>query len=184
MKRIMAGLLAPVALITLAGCGGEVIDANSTPSSSSNPASQVSPSGPACSGFDPTVDKGKPDDFNEGKDASATTLPDGLAYVDLKVGDGATVVSGQCVTVNYSLFLADGSALETSRAAAAQGAFQFRVGTGAVIKGWDEGVPGMKVGSRRRLTIPPALAYGAQGSPPKIPANSTLVFVVEVYKVS
>ena len=181
---VPAALLIGATTVLLSACGGEVIDANATPKASTNPVAGATPSGPSCQGFDPTVDKGPADDFNQGKDEPGTTMPDGLKFVELKVGDGATVAAGQCVTVNYSLFLADGTPLETSRAAAAQGAFQFKVGTGSVIKGWDEGVPGMKVGGRRRLTIPGELAYGPQGSPPKIPPNATLVFVVEVYKVS
>ncbi|MEA2645243.1 MAG: hypothetical protein QOE92_326 [Chloroflexota bacterium] len=186
---IVPTLLLGAATVLLSSCGGEVVDANATPSASapvanaSQPAPGATPSADTCQGFDPTVDKGQPDDFNEGKDAPQTTAPDGLAYVDLRPGTGDEVKAGQCVTVNYSLFLADSTALETSRAAAGSGAFQFKVGTGQVIKGWDEGVPGMKVGGRRRLTIPGDLAYGAQGSPPKIPPNATLVFVVEVYKV-
>jgi FKBP-type peptidyl-prolyl cis-trans isomerase FkpA len=168
-----------LAALAVSACGGAVTDANSTATPSA-PVAQASPTARQCAGLDATVPKGSPDDFNAGKDTAPTTLPDGLKYVDLTTGGGAPVQAGQCLTIHYSLFLADGTAVESSRNATGQGAFKFQQGGGSVIKGFDEGVQGMKVGGRRRVTVPPELGYGVKGQPPKIPANSTLVFVIEV----
>jgi FKBP-type peptidyl-prolyl cis-trans isomerase len=159
-----------------------VIDANSTPLPSLK--AGASPGASGCSGADKTVPAGQPDTFDEGKDAQGTKLPDGLQYVDLTPGDGPQVKPGQCVTIHYSLFLSDGTPVESSRSGQGQGAFKFEAGGGKVIKGFEEGIQGMNVGGRRRVTVPPDLGYGAQGSPPKIPANSTLVFVIQVMKAA
>ena len=99
-----------------------------------------------------------------------------------KPGTGAEAVAGKSVTVHYVGTLTDGKKFDSSRDRG-QG-FTFRLGAGMVIKGWDEGVAGMKVGELRLLTIPPELGYGARGYPPVIPANSTLIFEVELLKVS
>ena len=104
-----------------------------------------------------------------------------LVIEDLKVGDGAEAKSGQSVTVHYVGTLTDGKKFDSSRDRG-QG-FSFPLGGGRVIKGWDQGVAGMKVGSVRKLTIPPHLAYGERGFPPVIPANSTLIFEVELLEI-
>jgi FKBP-type peptidyl-prolyl cis-trans isomerase FkpA len=187
MKHTWGGLLALLTVIGLAGCGGSVIDANSSPTpavGAASPGAATSPgasaSAPACSGADATIPPGSPDNFADGKTNQPTILPDGLQYVDLVPGGGPQVQAGQCVTIHYSLFLQDGTAVESSRSSSGSGAFKFQAGAGSVIKGFDEGVQGMSVGGRRRITVPPALGYGATGSPPKIPANATLVFVIQV----
>ncbi len=100
----------------------------------------------------------------------------------IQPGTGAEAVAGKSVTVHYVGTLTNGNKFDSSRDRG-QG-FAFRLGAGMVIKGWDEGVAGMKVGEVRKLTIPPELGYGARGFPPVIPANSTLVFEVELLKVS
>ncbi|OJV92685.1 MAG: peptidylprolyl isomerase [Chloroflexi bacterium 54-19] len=106
----------------------------------------------------------------------------GLQYIDTKVGDGAEAKSGQTVSVNYTGYLAaDGTKFDSSLDRGQP--FPFPLGTGKVIKGWDEGVAGMKVGGKRRLIVPPNLGYGAGGYPPVIPANATLVFDVELLSV-
>ncbi|WP_437820625.1 FKBP-type peptidyl-prolyl cis-trans isomerase [Sorangium sp. So ce1078] len=101
-----------------------------------------------------------------------------LGIEDLKEGTGAEAKHGQLVTVHYVGTLTDGSKFDSSRDRG-QG-FSFKLGAGQVIKGWDQGVAGMKIGGLRKLTIPPELGYGARGFPPVIPPNSTLIFEVEL----
>jgi FKBP-type peptidyl-prolyl cis-trans isomerase len=105
----------------------------------------------------------------------------GLVIEELKVGDGAEARAGQTVTVHYVGTLTDGKKFDSSRDRG-QG-FSFKLGAGQVIKGWDQGVAGMKVGGLRKLTIPPELAYGDRGFPGAIPPRSTLVFEVELLRV-
>jgi FKBP-type peptidyl-prolyl cis-trans isomerase FkpA len=105
----------------------------------------------------------------------------GLKYEDLVVGDGAAAASGQTVTVHYTGWLTDGRKFDSSLDR--KQPFSFALGKGRVIRGWDEGVAGMQVGGRRRLTIPPQLGYGAQGAGGVIPPNATLVFEVELLDV-
>jgi FKBP-type peptidyl-prolyl cis-trans isomerase FkpA len=104
-----------------------------------------------------------------------------LEIEDLKVGTGAEAKAGQKVVVHYVGTLTNGSKFDSSRDRGE--GFDFKLGAGQVIKGWDQGVAGMKVGGLRKLTIPPELAYGARGYPPVIPPNSTLVFEVELLQV-
>ena len=101
-----------------------------------------------------------------------------LQIDDIKVGTGAEAKAGQKVSVHYVGTLTDGSKFDSSRDRG-QG-FDFKLGAGQVIKGWDQGVAGMKVGGVRKLTVPPELGYGARGFPPVIPPNATLVFEVEL----
>lgn len=101
-----------------------------------------------------------------------------LQIEDLKVGTGAEATAGQRVTVHYVGTLTDGSKFDSSRDR--NKGFAFQLGAGQVIKGWDQGVAGMKIGGLRKLTIPPTLGYGERGFPPVIPANATLVFEVEL----
>ena len=108
-------------------------------------------------------------------------MPDALQIEDLKVGTGAEAVAGKAVTVHYVGTLTDGSKFDSSRDRGK--GFSFRLGGGEVIRGWDQGVAGMKIGGVRKLTIPPDLAYGDRGFPPVIPARATLVFEVELLAV-
>ena len=101
---------------------------------------------------------------------------------DLRDGSGAEARAGTTVTVHYVGTLTNGTKFDSSRDRGK--GFTFKLGAGQVIKGWDQGVAGMKVGAIRKLTIPPALAYGERGFPPVIPPNSTLVFEVELLGVS
>ncbi len=107
------------------------------------------------------------------------TTPTGLKYLDMVEGSGAEPTAGQTVTVHYTGTLEDGSKFDSSRDRGTP--FQFKLGAGQVIKGWDEGIASMKVGGRRQLVIPPALGYGSRGIGP-IPPNSTLIFDVELLK--
>lgn len=105
-----------------------------------------------------------------------------LKTEDLVVGTGPEVKAGDCLTANYvGVLAADGQQFDSSWDKNIP--FQFEVGAGNVIPGWDQGIPGMNVGGRRRLTIPADLGYGARGSPPKIPPNANLVFVVDALGV-
>jgi FKBP-type peptidyl-prolyl cis-trans isomerase FkpA len=105
----------------------------------------------------------------------------GLQIEDLRPGTGTEAQAGDSVTVHYVGTLTDGSKFDSSRDRGE--GFTFKLGAGQVIKGWDQGVAGMKIGQLRKLTIPAELAYGARGFPPVIPPNSTLVFEVELLAV-
>jgi FKBP-type peptidyl-prolyl cis-trans isomerase FkpA len=110
----------------------------------------------------------------------------GLQYEDIQVGTGAEATAGQHVTVHYTGWLqnADGSAGKKFDSSKDRNdPFQFPLGAGNVIKGWDQGVQGMKVGGVRKLTIPAALGYGARGAGGVIPPNATLIFEVELLGV-
>ena len=112
---------------------------------------------------------------------NSKTTESGLIISDLVVGDGEVALSGSTVTVNYTGTLENGDQFDSSIGRAP---FSFPLGAGRVIKGWDEGVSGMKVGGKRKLTIPPDLGYGARGAGNVIPANATLIFEVELLKVT
>lgn len=118
-----------------------------------------------------------------GGGGSAPTSPGAvtLDVADLVVGTGATAASGDTLTVHYVGTLTNGTVFDSSRAS--NQPFTFRLGVGQVIQGWDLGVPGMKVGGKRKLTIPPELAYGSRqvGS---IPPNSTLIFEIELLSIA
>ena len=105
-----------------------------------------------------------------------TPLPGGLTYWDIKPGTGPVAVTGHKVKVDYTGWLTNGKKFDSSVGTGKP--FEFTLGASEVIKGWDEGVAGMKVGGKRQLKIPPDLAYGASGYPPVIPPNSTLIFDV------
>jgi len=105
----------------------------------------------------------------------------GLIYWDIRVGNGEVAKEGSHVRVHYTGWLTTGKKFDSSVDAGKP--FDFTIGNGEVIKGWEEGVAGMKVGGKRQLRIPPALGYGAAGYPGVIPANATLIFDVQLLGV-
>ena len=108
------------------------------------------------------------------------TTPSGLKYTDLQQGEGREAKAGDTVSVHYTCWLENGTKFDSS---VGRGPFNFHLGAGQVIRGWDEGVAGMKVGGKRRLTIPANLGYGARGAGGVIPPNATLIFEVELLGV-
>ena len=108
-----------------------------------------------------------------------TKTADGLYYQDTQAGNGATAVTGAKVSVNYTGYFTNGNTFDTS---VGKAPIQVTLGAGQVIAGWDEGIPGMKVGGTRKLIIPPSLGYGSTAYGP-IPANSILVFTVQLVSI-
>ena len=114
-------------------------------------------------------------------DGKEITTSSGLQYIDQVVGTGETAKAGQTVSVHYTGWLTNGKKFDSSVDRGQP--FSFRLGVGQVIKGWDEGVQGMKIGGKRKLTIPSNLGYGARGAGGLIPPHATLVFDVELLGV-
>ena len=169
MALAAAGLLAGCGYPDPGGGGGSGPVAGTSGSSAASPSqsASASPGG---------------DDFNAGAGLPVVTLPDGLKYVDLVPGTGPAPNKGDSITVQYTGWTTDGKKFDSSRDRGEPATFE--IGTGKVIAGWDEAVITIKTGGKRKLIIPGSLAYGAQGHPPTIPANATLVFVVELLKVA
>ncbi|MBH0191528.1 MAG: FKBP-type peptidyl-prolyl cis-trans isomerase [Nitrospira sp.] len=115
------------------------------------------------------------------EDNQAVTMPSGLKYIDQVVGTGDVAVAGKTASVHYTGWLENGKKFDSSVDRGQP--FSFPLGAGRVIKGWDEGVQGMKVGGKRKLTIPSELGYGSRGAGGVIPPNATLIFDVELIGV-
>jgi FKBP-type peptidyl-prolyl cis-trans isomerase len=113
--------------------------------------------------------------------AALTKTASGLQYQDVALGNGDEARDGQVAVVHYTGWLTDGTKFDSSRDRGQP--FSFPIGSGQVIRGWDEGVAGMKVGGRRKLVIPAGLGYGDMGAPPVIPPGATLVFDVELLEL-
>ena len=109
------------------------------------------------------------------------TTPSGLKCEDLQQGTGEAAKRGDTIEVHYTGWLTDGTKFDSSKDRGKP--FTFQLGAGRVIKGWDEGVAGMKVGGKRKLTIPPELGYGARGAGNVIPTHAELVFEVELLRI-
>ena len=138
----------------------------------------------ACTSGDAKGGRAMAGGFNAELGVDTTTMtkaPQGFWYADVKQGDGAEAEPGRTVRVHYTGWLPDGKKFDSSRDRGDP--FAFTLGAGQVISGWDEGVKGMKVGGRRKLVLPPQMAYGDGGAPPDIPPGATLVFDVEVLGV-
>lgn len=176
-SRRLVVLTGAAALVALSGCGAsDQSTSGSSSSSSGGPAeSSTTSSGTGdCANLQPRTDN-----FSQAVTLTTTTA-DGLKYGDILVGTGAAAVAGKNVTMQYTGWTADGKQFDSSRQSG-RGPFEVdNLGQGQVIPGWNEGIQGMKLGGVRRLVIPPALAYGAQGYPPAIPPNATLTFDVQL----
>jgi peptidylprolyl isomerase len=142
----------------------------------------MAPSSPATGGSsDDALIAGGAADLGGSFSAPKEVVTDsGLRITDLEIGSGAEAVSGEMVSVNYRGTLTNGKEFDSSYG---RGPFQFPLGAGRVIRGWDEGVAGMKVGGKRKLVIPPDLAYGSRGAGGVIPPDATLIFEVELLGV-
>ena len=162
-KRLVLAFSFVAIILISTGCGS---DKPAAPASSSAPAAA-----PPASTSGPMAVSGSP-----------TTTPTGLQYWDIVVGTGAPAVVGKGVQVHYSGYLTNGQKFDSSRDR--NQPFVFQLGAGEVIKGWDEGVAGMKVGGKRQLRVPPELGYGSTGAGGAIPPNATLIFDVELLDVA
>ncbi|KAN0048120.1 hypothetical protein ACTA71_002515 [Dictyostelium dimigraforme] len=140
------------------------------------PAKQTTPTKQAATPTKPVEAAAKPVAEKKKPTSSVVTLPSGLQYEDLVVGNGPSPKSGKKVSVKYIGKLTNGKTFDSSL----RTPFSFRIGIREVIRGWDIGVASMKVGGKRRLTIPSDLAYGKSGAPPTIPPNAALIFDVEL----
>ncbi|MBI5167969.1 MAG: FKBP-type peptidyl-prolyl cis-trans isomerase [Candidatus Eisenbacteria bacterium] len=166
MKRIS---LALVAALALAGCAG-----SNGPGSSASGDSAAAPAAaapPAATAPATTTAPG----------GKVHKLASGLIYEDLVVGNGTMADPGLTVSVHYTGWLTDGTKFDSSLDRGSP--FAFTLGAGQVIRGWDEGVKGMRIGGKRKLTIPPDLGYGSAGAGGVIPPNATLVFEVQLLGV-
>lgn len=176
MKLTASMLALCVALaIAVAGCGSSSSDSSSESSGSTESSDSTSSSKPAGSAITDTSKKPN------------VTVPTGIspskfAYKDIVEGTGPAAKPGDKVTVQY-VGVGYDSEEEFDSSWSRNEPFPFTLGAGAVIKGWDQGIEGMKVGGRRELIIPGSLAYGAAGSPPSIGPNETLIFVVDLLEV-
>lgn len=121
-------------------------------------------------------DAGGPE-CNEGDEI---TTDSGLVYIDIKCGDGAIAEGGAALSVDFIASLEDGTVFGST---GGRRPFEFLLGAGQVIEGWDEGLDGMPAGGVRELRVPPALGFGPRGAPPDVPPNTTLIFEVELLEV-
>lgn len=127
------------------------------------------------------IAKAESEKFEEKGNEKIVTTSSGLKYIDLKVGEGTEAKLGSNVSVHYTGTLEDGKKFDSSKDR--NEPFDLVIGRTAVIKGWTEGLQGMKVGGKRKLIIKPELAYGKEGRPPVIPENATLIFEIDLLGV-
>lgn len=176
MRATLLTLLGAALVLTMVGCNGEPKESTATkPETTQTQTKQTEPVSQS-----PAAKTEPKEKTAKGKDGFVTTKS-GLKYKDLKVGKGAAVKSGDTVTVDYTGWLDDGTVFDSSKKPG-RDPFSFTVDGNMVIKGWDEGLKGMKVGGVRELTIPPDLGYG-DADQGVIPPNSTLHFKIELHKI-
>jgi peptidylprolyl isomerase len=181
MRRVIL-LLVSVAALGVAGCGGDSNDSTSSTASSTPAATTTEAAAPAdtettATTEDPSLAQKPKVKVPKGP------APKLLQIDDLVEGTGPAAKAGDNVTVDYvGVLYKNGKQFDASWDRGQP--FQFQLGAGSVIQGWDQGLVGMKVGGRRMLTIPANLAYGPEGSPPTIPPNSPLVFVVDLKAIN
>lgn len=189
-RTLPAVLLAALALAGVAACGSD--DEQSAADRAATLASEQQRNPPTVTEVDTTVKAEKVSATAEEQDLDAKPKidteklgeePDELVAQDLVVGEGTTAKEGDTVKVQYVGVLFDGGKEFDSSWKRDKEPFEFPLGQGQVIQGWDQGVAGMKEGGRRRLIIPSSLAYGPQGQPPTIPPDAALVFVVDLESV-
>ena len=183
MRTILLAALALTAL-TGAACGySDPYAAGSGPVANESPGPSAGPS--ASPGADDFYAGGGVTSCSATATPPCVTYPDGLRVIDLKTGTGEVAKKGQMAEVQYTGWLTDATSFDSSRKPG-RTSFTFQIGQSQVIAGWDEGVPGMKVGGKRKLVIPAALGYGAAGQTDPstgatiIPGNATLVFDIEL----
>jgi FKBP-type peptidyl-prolyl cis-trans isomerase len=162
MRRLLVSIALAASLVLVVACGSSKKE-TTTPS--------VTPEATA------TQTAGGPPPVS----AQATVTASGLKIIEIKSGSGDEAQKGQTVSVHYTGWLADGTKFDSSLDRGQP--LSFVLGAGQMIPGFDEGVAGMRVGGERRLIIPPNLAYGAQGRPPRIPANAELTFDIQLVSV-
>ena len=168
MRSLVPGLIL-FACVALAGCKSAEQSTTSTSSTTSGAAVSTPP-------------KTEPPVASSGAtEGTERTLPGGLLVTDIKVGNGPMADIGNSVSVHYTGWLTDGTKFDSSVDRGEP--IAFPLGTPGIIRGWNEGLKGMRVGGKRKLTIPPGLAYGDEGRPPVIPPGATLVFDVELMDV-
>jgi FKBP-type peptidyl-prolyl cis-trans isomerase len=189
MKRI-APWLAVALLIVNAGCkesasksSGSDSGASAGTSGSASTSGSAGASGDAAGSASASAGMSATAKSDAAAPAGAeVTTASGLKYQDMVIGTGAEATLGRTVRVHYTGWLADGTKVDSSVDRGQP--IEFPLGTPGLIQGWNEGIAGMKVGGKRKLTIPPSLGYGATGKAPKVPPNATLVFDIELVGVS
>lgn len=176
--RLSLLTVSTLAVLSLAACGYSDPYANTGAVADESPGPSASPSGSPGA-----------DDFYAGAGLPVITYPDGLKVIDLKVGTGPVAANHSQVSVQYTGWLSNGTVFDTSRQPS-RTPYSLQIGAKKVIPGWEEGIQGMKVGGKRKLIIPPALAYGSAGQTNPntgatvIPPNATLTFEIELVLVS
>jgi peptidylprolyl isomerase len=187
-RRTLAAVLA-VAALALAACGNSTKESTADKFAQQAEQQAKTQSQPASTTPAPTATTLQPTagekDLNKKPQIpkSSGPAPKQLKVQDLIVGNGPAAKDGDQLSVQYVGVLYDNNKQFDASWDKGKQPFQFTLGQGGVIPGWDQGLVGMKVGGRRKLTIPPNLAYGAQGQPPSIPPNSTLVFEIDLKKI-